>query len=128
MEDIKETLWRRFEMHVDLYKFYLDGVIKLNTFHYAITGAILSFYFTRPDVPLAKWSLALPCGMSVGFTFIFCFGLRSLVTSRNDLLSIRDQLGLGTAPEFRVLGVLIGICAVIHSVTAVALFALLLFR
>ncbi len=39
-----ELLWREYQLGVDLYKFYLDLVIKAIVGYYAITGGILSFY------------------------------------------------------------------------------------
>ena len=53
----RELLWRQYQLHVDLYKHYLDMTLKFNTFYYAITGGIVSFYFSRADLPLMIWSL-----------------------------------------------------------------------
>lgn len=53
----RDLLWRQYALHVDLYKFYIEATIKINAFHYAITGAIVSFSFTHSDVSLARWAL-----------------------------------------------------------------------
>jgi hypothetical protein len=42
--DAPELLWRQYALSVDLYKFYMDLVVKFNVFYYAVTGAILSFF------------------------------------------------------------------------------------
>lgn len=52
--------WEQYKISIDNYKFYIEMTIKLNAFHYAITGAILSFYFTHADIGVAKWLLLLP--------------------------------------------------------------------
>ncbi|CAM3955606.1 hypothetical protein VIAQ111709_20510 [Vibrio aquimaris] len=51
MEDTS-TKWKDFELSVELHKFYVDFIVKLNFFYYAITGAILSFHFAKdsPEV------------------------------------------------------------------------------
>jgi len=32
---------------MDLYKHYLEMTLKFNVFYYAVTGAVLSFYFSN---------------------------------------------------------------------------------
>ncbi|MFT7300871.1 MAG: hypothetical protein ACI89Z_001336 [Porticoccus sp.] len=53
-----ERCWRQYATHIDLYKFYLGMVVKINAFHFAISGAIFSFYFTNANVdnPDIRWS------------------------------------------------------------------------
>ena len=43
----RDDLWKQYQLHVDLYKHYLELSLKLNAFSYAVTGAILSFYLSR---------------------------------------------------------------------------------
>jgi amino acid transporter len=99
----RELLWKQYELNVDLYKSYLDLAIKMNIFYYAITGAILSFYFAHPDENLVKWSLALPLIMSIvlGVFFVICAWLARV--PRNETFKIREALGLMAAPEIGVL-------------------------
>ena len=49
-----DLLWKQFALNVDVYKFYLDLVIKINVFHYAITGAIISYYFQHKTDGVAR--------------------------------------------------------------------------
>ena len=56
--------WKNFELSVNLLKTYLDLAIKLNLFHYAITGAILSFYFSKENTAVFIYSLILPTEVS----------------------------------------------------------------
>jgi hypothetical protein len=59
-----ELLWRQYELQVELYKQYLDLVLRFNVFYYAITGGILSFFFSREQkgryrtigANLSRWS------------------------------------------------------------------------
>ena len=41
-EPTKDLLWKQYELHVGLYKHYLELALKFNVFYYAATGAILS--------------------------------------------------------------------------------------
>ena len=69
-----ELLWRQYSQHVDLYKFYVEATIKLMAFHYAITGAILSFYFAHSADSTVRWALLLPVAFSISLTLIFWRG------------------------------------------------------
>lgn len=74
--DDRQLLWNRYEMHIDLYKKYLDVVLKANFFYYGITGAILSFYFSQNgNAGLIEYSLIMPILFGVGFVVIFTFGV-----------------------------------------------------
>jgi hypothetical protein len=56
-----EILWKQYELQVGLYKEYLNLLLRFNVFYYAATGAMLSYYFSKPEVPWMKYSL---CAMS----------------------------------------------------------------
>jgi hypothetical protein len=63
-----DLLWKEFELHVDLVKHYLDLIIKFNVFYYAVTGALLSYYFLNSENnKLVRWSLIFPIMMSIFF-------------------------------------------------------------
>lgn len=122
----REILWRQYALYADLYKFYIDIVIKYNVFHYAITGGILSFYFTRSsNVALAKWSLALPLVLSVGAAAVLFYGASLLNIFRDEMFCIRDELELDSAPDFQVVTVILGIFAVVQVFTAIGMTVLL---
>jgi hypothetical protein len=118
----RDLLWNNYKVHIDLYKFYIDATIKVNVFVYAITGAILSFFFTKvEDVPLVKWSLVLPIVLNLGLACLCIYGANRLEITRRDVFRIRDLLGLVVAPEMKVLGVLLWIFAVAEILTAVGM-------
>jgi len=122
VETIRETLLRQYQIHVDLYKHYLELSLKVNIFYYAITGAILSFYFTRPhDYYFIKYSLILPFLMSLLFAGIFIYSSIILNVTRKEVFQIRDWLGLRTAPEFNVLKYFLRASAFLFIVVAIGL-------
>lgn len=74
-----ELLLKEFQLHVDLVKHYLDLVIKFNVFYYAVTGALLSYYFTNSKTEnIVKLSLILPISMSLLFGILFITASRAI--------------------------------------------------
>ena len=98
----KDLLWKQYNLYIDLYKHYLELVIKFNVFYYAVTGAIFSFYFSKEDVSIIRYSLLFPFIMSLGFGGFFIYGGRLLNVVREDVFAIRNCLGLYSAPEMKV--------------------------
>jgi hypothetical protein len=99
----RELLWKQYCQNVDLYKFYIDATIKLNAFHYAITGAILSVYLAKVgETPVIKWSLILPIFLSVFLAWLFAWGTKPLELMQKDFFDISKALGLEGARKTRV--------------------------
>lgn len=113
--DDRELLWRQYELNVDLYKGYLDLVVKMNVFYYAVTGAILSFYFANQN-DLTQLSLVLPLLMSLALGTFFVIGAWLARVPREETFKIRDALGLIAAPEIGVLILLLWVFAVLMFV------------
>jgi hypothetical protein len=113
-----ELLWKQYQQNVELYKFYMDLVIKFNIFYYAVTGAILSFFFKNTALPNIKYSLAFPIIISVAFTCFFLYGAHLMTYLRKEVFSIRDALGLQVAPDVGVLTVLLRIFAAVFFIVA----------
>jgi hypothetical protein len=124
----REILWRQYQLHIDLYKFYLDLTVKVVVFYYAVTGGILSFVFTRRDVLIAKWAVALPCILSLALALLFLYGAKLLDVTREDVFHLRDRLGLETAPELAVLQVMLRLFACVMVATGLALAVLLVMQ
>jgi len=117
----EKHLWDQYKIFIDNYRFNVEAAIKLNIFHYAITGAILSFYFTHPDIGLAKWSLFLPFTFSIGLTYLFLSSLKNIEITRAELASIAQFFKLHSIPEVRVLSKLLIVFSVLHIITALAI-------
>lgn len=124
----REDLWKQYEISVDLYKHYLKLSIELSVFYYAITGAILSYYFTHKADPAVRFALLLPIAMSVLLALLFIYGAVLNRSSREEIFRIRDALGLTVGPEFAVLSWLLTIFAVLMIVVAIGLGGLVLGR
>jgi hypothetical protein len=117
----RELLWRQYALHVDLYKFHLDLSVKINVFYYAVTGAILTYYFQNNFNGVAKYALLLPIAFSLALSGLLFYGAQLLGVTRQQLFAIRDRLNLETAPEMQVLVVFLRLFAVILAMTGTAL-------
>lgn len=94
-----------------LYKHYLELVLKFNVFYYAVTGAVLSFYFSNTanlGVP-RHLLLVFPIIISLGFGSFFIYAASLVRVSRADIIALGQALGFLTFPEIRVLAVLLTI-------------------
>jgi hypothetical protein len=123
-----DSLWKQYQLHVDVYKHYLDLTLKFNVFYYAVTGAILSFYFSRSDVSLIRYSLLFPVLMSIRFGLFSLYAASLIKVPRQEIFAIRDALGLHTAPEVKAFAVLLRLSATLFLFVALCLLALLVIR
>ena len=117
----KDILWKQYELQVELYKKYLELILKFNIFYYAATGALISYYFSKSDIALMKFALLLPVLMSFGFAALFFYGASAQGISREEIFNLRDALGLESAPETRVLQVLLCISASLMVVVGIVI-------
>jgi hypothetical protein len=100
-------------------------LLKFNVFYYAATGAIVSYYFSKPDIPWMKFSLWFPILMSIGFAILFIYGASQTHVVRQELFDIRDKLGLDTAPEYKVLYIFLWVSSVLMLITASGLLVMM---
>lgn len=121
-----ETLWKQYDLHVGLYKEYLNLLLKFNAFYYAATGAMLSYYFSKPEIPWMKFSLLFPVIMSLAFSLLFFYAASQSGVVRNELFAIRDLLGLGTAPEYAVLTIFLTISGILMLVVGISLLGIVI--
>jgi hypothetical protein len=123
-----DVLWKQYELQVGLYKEYLNLLLRFNAFYYAATGAMVSYYFSKPEIPWMKYSLLFPVIMSIGFAGFLVFGANRSTFTRQELFQIRDALRLPTAPEYLVLTVLLWVSATLMFVVAIALLIIVIFQ
>ena len=120
-----DLLWKQYALYVDLYKFYLDAVIKMNAFYYGVTGGILAFYFKNSSVRLIKYALLFPILASLALALLYFYGAVLIRILRDDVFKIRDALRLSTAPDLGVLSIFLCGSGGVALVVGVAMFVLL---
>jgi hypothetical protein len=116
----KDLVWKQYQIHVDLYKHYLDLVIKFNAFYYAITGAFLSYYFSHINDSLVRWSLVFPIVMGFFFSVLFLNASRSVKYLDEELENICWLFGF-TRPETKILTLALVASGLLFGVIAIGL-------
>ena len=93
----KELILDLYKHVIDLHKGYLDLAVKLTIAYYAITGAIVSFYFSKPELEsMTKWSLLLPILFSFLLFYFFVDSARSSTVSQKYVEELAEKLGITT--------------------------------
>jgi hypothetical protein len=119
--DQSEVDWRQYQQHIDTYKFYIEMAVKIVGLYFAVSGAMLSFYFANADSEQAKSALYLPWLIGAGLAIFFTTGAVLSVVTRDDVFKLREKLGLEVAPETGVLTLLLGIFSVVLVVCVIGL-------
>lgn len=120
-QDRHDLLWKQYELHVELYKFYMELTLKMNLFFYLITGGILTFYFANGDRPFLRFSLLFPVVLAVTLGAISFYGAQLMAYIRAEVFEIRDELSLSTAPDVGVLGVILRAFGSVMFIVAIAM-------
>lgn len=107
----QEIYWRQYQLNIETYRGYLELVLKINGLYYAITGAIVSYYFGHAAEKLMQLSLILPLIMSIALAVFFILGVFAAGVTRRETFDLRDKLGLDATAEMAVLIVLLCISA-----------------
>jgi len=121
----EELLWEQFRVHVDLYKTYLELLLKFNAFFYGITGGIVAFVLSDANPPpLLRFALLLPIIMSFGFACLSGYGAVTVRPVATEVRRLASRLSFETSPNVALLAGLLVLCSLIFFLTSIALTAL----
>jgi hypothetical protein len=103
--DPDNFLWKQYTVYVDLFKFYVDIAWKSTTWYYAITGAILAYYFNNADTvnPFLQYSLLLPIVLSFALCAMYSLGALQTKDLEERMDYICGNLELTGRPHVNVL-------------------------
>lgn len=97
-------LWKQYNVYTEIFKFYVNVTWQVIVWFYAITGAILVYYFDHiKNNSYLRYSLVLPAILGFSFYRIFAFGARQNQDLIRWLDYIRTQLRLPGRPHVEVL-------------------------
>jgi hypothetical protein len=117
--DVQQLNWNRYALHIDLYKFYFELIIKLNIFYFGITGAILSFYLSKNvNNTQLEYVLLLPAFFGVCITVLCIFGDMSITHSKTDIKNLALKMDFDILIETSSLNYLMRISAFFVGVTS----------
>src|SRR5262249_41694790 len=121
-----ELLWRQYALHYDVYKFHLDACVKYTSLIFAITGALLGYYFKElQGQATAKWVL-FP-----GVVMNLCMGTGYLVGGcmvgprKREIHVIAKRLGYSRPPNMTLLQLVLWLMCLVNIVTAAVLVVLM---
>ena len=123
--DVNSIEWKDYEMSIELHKSYLDLALKLNLFHYAVTGAILSFHFSKESPTVSVIGLFLPMVLSFALGGFFLYSAKLAMTLRSNIKKRAEILELHVYPEGIVLVIICSIFGVVMVAAGLALLAYL---
>jgi hypothetical protein len=122
----REISWRDYATSADLYKFYLEILVKITAFNYGVTGALLSFVLTRREIGYGKWALLLPVLLSLCLAGIFAFSLPLAKNMRDNSYLLAEKLGIEAAHDYTPLLYSLRTLIFLKTLSAVGLIILLL--
>src|SRR3990172_8946355 len=108
-----KILLHQYETIIGLYKHHIDSIIKINIFIYAVTGAILSFYFSQPCTGIIKYSLIFPSLMNLGYSLFFFVSSNYIQPWDTDIKAITSRLGLISYPDVMTLKRMLRLSAIL---------------
>ena len=118
----RDDLWKQYQIQTDLYRHYLELVLKFNVYYYAVAGVIASFCLSRPSpAGPTRSALLFPALLGFGLAVVCIYGAILNENARAEIVRIVTALGQTTWPEVRVPGVILVLPGVLFLVAAVAL-------
>lgn len=100
-----KTMWDQYNTHIELFKFFTNTSWQMFTWFYAITGAILLFYFNHTESNLLlRYVLVLPGILSFSFYKICELGIKKNKEYIEWTIDICNNLNLKSRPHVELLG------------------------
>jgi hypothetical protein len=122
--------WRQYAVLIDLYKYYLDIAWKASVWYYALTGALLTYFFAElregAAAPYLPWLLTFLAALSAALSFLYVRAVLELMQLKDWVEHIAVRLQLPGRPhvEFGAFFMLFNAAMLcIISIMAVVLFA-----
>ena len=99
----KQLDWEDYKMSIELHKFYLDLIVKISFYYFAITGAILSFHFKNNTPEVSLYGLLLPIVLSIFLGIFLLYGSRLAWNLKLNIAKRAKKLNFETYPNGIVL-------------------------
>ncbi len=120
----RSLIWQQLEKDLDLYKFYLELILKAAVFVFGITGALVSYFLTHKGKPLMVYSLLLPIVMNFGFFLLCILGIPLAETMRMEHSRICKEAEITLPYELGPLPGMLRIFSAIYGLTTGGLIGL----
>jgi hypothetical protein len=124
----KDTAMKQYQLIVDIHKFYFEMALKFLVFHYAVTGAILSYYLSQPNTGVMRFALIFPIFMSLIFSAFAFFGSLRIDVFEEEMLRNIEVLGVWVYPDPRFLKYLLRVVSLLALAIVIALIVISILR
>lgn len=128
VESDRDILMKQYHLLVDSYLKYLDYTLKFTFFSYAVTGAILSYYLSKPAEGFMKYALAFPILVNLVFGVSFFLAAWWNKPIFEELKRVTKLLDLGAFPDSSFLSRVLQIFGGLFFVVTFVLIVLSLYR
>ncbi|MDL1988888.1 MAG: hypothetical protein LWX08_14830 [Deltaproteobacteria bacterium] len=123
-----QVLLHQYDTLVGIHKHHLDLVLKVNIFIYAITGAILSFYFSKPQTGIIAYSLIFPAFVNLCYGIFFFYASKRIDIFTTDIQAIAKALKIISYPDINFLKHSLQISAFLYFIISIGLSCITLFN
>jgi hypothetical protein len=124
----KDFLWKQIEKDIELYKFYLELLLKSAVFVFAITGGIVSYFFSNEGKPLMTLSLFIPILMNLGFFLICLFSHKFAVVLKKEHYRLCKTAGIMVPYEMSPLPNMLSLFSVLYGIVVVGIGSLMIIK
>ena len=116
-----------YQHDIDLYKFYINFVLKVNAFQYAMTTAVLSVVLSKSTEPYFLILLTFPIILSITLITTSLKGYPRVKDLQDGIYKRANELGMHTFPDFTTLRILIGGTVITHSILLLSFCAVIFY-
>lgn len=125
--DKEELSWKEISAGIDLYKFYIELLIKTSTFLFLISGGMVAYFLAHSENPALKYSLFLPIIMNSGFVAICLYSVSSIKLLIKDFEDTCNELDWENPYELKPLLYFLWIFSISYVLVVIGLLSLLIF-
>lgn len=111
-----EKLLSQYNSDIELYKFYINFVLKINAFHYAMSAAIFTFLLTNKTEQYLEYILVFPIIFSLTIIGIGVFGYPAVDILNKGTKNNARKLEYETYPDFTTLKGIIAASVLAHII------------
>jgi len=121
MGDDDSNDWRGIDTDIELYKFYLELLLKAGGFITTVTGAIVSYYLANAERYLIRLALTLPFVLSFGFLVVCILSIRPARILNEDHARACQRIGADNPYDLSPLTKLLILFSVVFAIICVGL-------
>jgi len=114
------------KLHYERCQKFLELIVKINGFYILITGAIISFYFSKLETGYSsKLLLVFPIIIGLVFAIFFYSEKRQFAITQDSIDKIAKNLGLSNHPNLDILRRFLNVSIILHILIVIGLGLLL---